>query len=229
MNVVYWFTFETRLKNKTPPYFYIGSKHNCAFENGVIIDLKYTSRREYWSSCEQADFLEAIQLEKPTVKILDVCEDVLDEEEWYHSHYNIPKSPLFFNKATARGAFGGAGERAPRYGMKNSPATRRAISLALSDVPLTESHKQAVSDGLQSFCATADTLTNSRGNVVIKTWSDGAKKRHQNPNNVHPRGMAGKQLPRFICEFCGFETSINYKSRHIKKCVEANKFASTKV
>lgn len=101
MNVVYWFTFETRLKNKTPPYFYIGSKHNCAFENGVIID---SHNKEYWSSCKQPRFIEALS-EKPTVKILHVCDDVLSEEEFYHQHYNVVKSPLFFNKASARGTF----------------------------------------------------------------------------------------------------------------------------
>lgn len=218
MNVVYWFTFETRLKNKTPPYFYIGSKHNCAFENGVIIDLKYTSRREYWSSCEQPDFLEAIQLEKPTVKILDVCEDVLDEEEWYHAHYNIPKSPLFFNKATARGVFGGAGERAPRYGMKNSAHTNKCISEAQKDVPKSMEHKKSISEGLNRFYEKDDKINNIRGNEVIKTLSDSAKRRYSNPDNIHPKGFKGKKLPRAICDLCGYETSINHLKRHRDKC-----------
>jgi hypothetical protein len=38
MHIVYKFIFTERLKNKTPPYYYIGSKSNCEFKNGKIYD-----------------------------------------------------------------------------------------------------------------------------------------------------------------------------------------------
>lgn len=115
MNIVYWFTFNQRIKDKTPPYFYIGSKHNCLFKNGVIID---SQGREYWSSCKQPLFLSALS-ERPSVKILHSCEDVLSEEERYHIHYNVVKSQLFFNKATAKGTF--------KSCLKNKPKSRNHI------------------------------------------------------------------------------------------------------
>lgn len=65
MNIVYWFTFTDRVKNKTPPYYYIGSKHDCTFINGVIFDNRNI---EYWSSCEQERFLNAISLQNPMLK-----------------------------------------------------------------------------------------------------------------------------------------------------------------
>lgn len=126
MDVVYWFTFQNRVRNKTPPYYYIGSKHNCKIVNGVIISSR---NKEYWSSCEQSRFLEALEIEKPIVRILDVSESPLDEEEWYHNFYDVVKSELFFNKAKAKGSFGGAGINSPRYGMKNTEESRLKQSL----------------------------------------------------------------------------------------------------
>lgn len=110
MNIVYWLEFTQRIKYKTPPYYYIGSKHNCYIDKGVIIDNKFSSRREYWSSSELPEMIQALKDERPLVRVLSVCDDVLSEEEWYHTHYNIPKSELFFNKAKAFGKFGGSGK-----------------------------------------------------------------------------------------------------------------------
>ena len=101
-NLVYWFTFESRLKARTPPYFYIGSKTNAKFENGVIID-KY--RKEYWSSCYQKRYLDALNEEFPSVHILYYGKDSLDIEEKLHIKWNVVKSDNFFNKSQAKGTF----------------------------------------------------------------------------------------------------------------------------
>ncbi|WCZ66311.1 homing endonuclease [Yersinia phage MHG19] len=101
-NVVYWLEFSQRIKNNTPPFFYIGSKYECNITNGVIIDKH---GKEYWSSCKQQRFIDSLKNEKPIVKILHVCEDVLSEEEIYHIHYDVVKSELFFNKSMAKGNF----------------------------------------------------------------------------------------------------------------------------
>ena len=215
MNIVYWLEFKHRLEMKTPPYFYIGSKHDCSIQDGVIIDKH---NKEYWSSSKQSDFLLALEVEKPLVKILDICEDALSEEERYHIHYDIPKSPLFFNKARASGKFGGAGERAPRFGMKNSEYTRSQISKAQKGVPKTLEHRKAVADGLNRFYEKGDRINNIRGKHVLKTWSDGAKKRYLNSDNEHPRGMLGKKMPRENCPVCGKSISVNAIKRHTNKC-----------
>lgn len=217
MNVVYWLEFSQRLKDKTPPYYYIGSKHNCFISNGAILDKH---RKEYWSSSEQPDFLEALKVERPLVKILDICEDVLSEEERYHIHYNIPKSPLFFNKARASGKFGGAGERAPRYGMVNSEFTCSQISKAQKGVPKSKEHKLSISSGLNRFYENDDKIYNIRGKQVVKTLSNSAKKRHQNPDNKHPCGMKGKTMPRENCPVCGKSISVNVIKRHTTNCLK---------
>lgn len=49
MNIVYWFIFEDCVKNKILLYYYIGSKLNCLFENGIIYDF---FGKEYWSLCK---------------------------------------------------------------------------------------------------------------------------------------------------------------------------------
>lgn len=215
MNIVYWFEFSDRLKNKTPPYYYIGSKHNCLIQNGVIID---SHGKEYWSSCKQQDFLTAVEVKKPAVKILSVCDDVLNEEEWYHIHYDIPKSELFFNKARASGKFGGSGDRAPRFGMKNSEYICRRVSESQKGVPKTKEHKLSISKGLNRFYEKDDKINNIRNKQVIKTLSESAIKRHSNPDNTHPRGMLGKTMPRENCPVCGKSISVNAIKRHTNKC-----------
>lgn len=214
MNIVYWFTFTDRVKNKTPPYYYIGSKHDCTFVNGIIFDNRNI---EYWSSCEQERFLNAISLQKPDVKILHVCDNALDEEEFYHKHYDVAKSELFYNLSTASGKFGGSGENAPRFGKKNSEHHCKRISELLTDVPKTEEHKKLISNGLHRYYENGDRINNTRGKQVLKTWSDGAKKRHQ--TQPHPCGMKGKTMPRKNCPVCGKSISVNAIARHTNNCL----------
>lgn len=215
MNIVYWLEFTKRLENKEPPYYYIGSKHKCSIQNGVIIN---TRGKEYWSSSKQIQFLNALAIEKPKVKILHVCEDVLIEEEFYHRHYDVAKSSLFFNKAIATGLYGGSGIKAPRYGMKNSDYVRKCVSKAQKGLPKSEEHKQSVSEGLKRFCEKDNKINNSRGKQVLKTWSESAKRRNQNPDNKHPRGMLGKKMPRENCLVCGKSISVNQIKRHTNNC-----------
>lgn len=120
--LVYWFTFNDRLKNQTPPYYYIGSKLEGDFVNGVILDSR---GKPYWSSCKQERFKKALAFEKPIVKILHVCDDPLDEEEKYHSHYRVVKSDLFFNKASAKGTW-----KSSLKGVSKSPEHKLKMKLS---------------------------------------------------------------------------------------------------
>lgn len=47
MNIVYKMSFIERIKNKTPPYYYIGSKTNCWFNGHQIVETK--TGKYYWS------------------------------------------------------------------------------------------------------------------------------------------------------------------------------------
>ena len=125
MNIVYWFTFEDRVKNKTPPYYYIGSKLNCSFENGIIYD---SSGKEYWSSCKQKRFLNAVMLQKPSVKIIQIDDDldVIEAERKYQLEVNARDNPDYFNLVYAGGGFGVSGETHPA----KDPEVREHMRLA---------------------------------------------------------------------------------------------------
>lgn len=69
MNVVYKMINQTRLKNNTPPYYYIGSKTNCTFENGIIFD-KFG--KKYYSSTKSIVLKEHLKTDKFIFEILFV-------------------------------------------------------------------------------------------------------------------------------------------------------------
>jgi len=53
MDIIYKITFMDRVKNMTPPYYYIGSKSNCDIVGGVIIS---SNGSEYWGSSKYSDY-----------------------------------------------------------------------------------------------------------------------------------------------------------------------------
>ena len=110
MNIVYWFSFEDRIKNKTPPYYYIGSKLNCTVVNSIIYDSK---GKEYWSSCKQSRFLEAVNLEKPKVSILIIDGDPIPTERLEQFKVKARDNPMYFNLVYAGGGFGVSGDTHP--------------------------------------------------------------------------------------------------------------------
>lgn len=212
MNIVYWFSFMNRIENKTPPYYYIGSKTNCSLKNGRIIDSK---GNEYWSSCKQKLFKDALDFEKPLIKIIDISDNPLIEEEYYHKFYDVSKSRLFFNKATASGKFGGSGDKAPRYGIKASDECKRKMSKTRTGRKYSLEHKNKISLGMKSFYKT-DEMTYNNDKLVHKTLSESAKKRHL--TNPHPKGMLGKKMPRKECPICFKMIGAPGFKNHIKNC-----------
>jgi hypothetical protein len=101
MNIIYKITFHERLENKTPPYYYIGSKSNCNFKDGVIFA---NDGKEYWgssryegypgnSSCATAEIIKEVNSE--------VYNDLIIEEYNVQVKYDAVRSSEYFNLSYA--------------------------------------------------------------------------------------------------------------------------------
>lgn len=111
VNVIYKLIFNDRLKNRTPPYYYIGSKLNCGIKDNVIIDSR---GKPYYSSCYQDRFIESISKEIPSVEIIEIVEDassVLSCERHHQLSVTAVKNEDYFNLIYAGDGFGTMGKR----------------------------------------------------------------------------------------------------------------------
>lgn len=92
--------FIDRMLNNIEPYYYIGCKSKCVYENGLIIG----NRGEYWGSSKDKEYIELLEHSKPKIEIIswfdDYNEALLCEKE-YHINHNVVKSSKYFNKSIA--------------------------------------------------------------------------------------------------------------------------------
>lgn len=72
MNIVYKISFVKRIRNQTPPFYYIGMKTTCDYKHGKVIDKR---GRCYWGSSETVSIKSALQEEIPFIEILFECEN----------------------------------------------------------------------------------------------------------------------------------------------------------
>lgn len=116
-NVVYELSWPTRAASGIKPYKYIGSKTNCLVVDGVIID---SHGKEYWSSCKQDRFIEAL-IDKPTVSILAETDidNIINAERSEQLKVFARDNDDYFNLVYAGGGFGVFG--------KNHPAKRQEV------------------------------------------------------------------------------------------------------
>ena len=100
--------------NNIKPFMYIGSKLNCFIQNGIIME---SETKEYWSSCKQEIFLDAIKDETPEVQILyeteDESIDILQIERDEQIKVYARDNPDYFNLVYAGGGFGVSGDQHP--------------------------------------------------------------------------------------------------------------------
>ena len=108
MNVVYKMTNQTRLANNTPPFYYIGSKNNCEYVDGLIID-KYG--KPYFSSTKSVVLKEHLKSDVFTFEIL-LKKDETDVTDINHYERDEQlKVPIkiwnseYYNKAYAISGF----------------------------------------------------------------------------------------------------------------------------
>lgn len=94
MNIVYKFIFVDRIENKSPPYYYIGSKTNCTVKDGKIYDLK--SGKVYVGSSRHKDY------PKNEVAILEILGEykldiLLEKEKQFQLEVSAKTNPEYFN------------------------------------------------------------------------------------------------------------------------------------
>ena len=102
MFIVYKIIFNDRISNKTPPYYYIGSKSNCSYKNGVIYDK---NSKPYFGSCKSKLFLNSLKEENNLNSIIlfetDNFHFMLELERKTQIENNVVLSVDFFNAAIA--------------------------------------------------------------------------------------------------------------------------------
>lgn len=111
MNIVYKLIFAQRKSKGIKPYYYIGSKTKCLYENGLILD---SSNKPYYSSCEQDRFISALEHELPLVEVLESdinISELLERERFFQEEANAVQNDEYFNLVYAGGGFGLLGER----------------------------------------------------------------------------------------------------------------------
>jgi hypothetical protein len=102
VHIVYKVTLGSRLKAKTPPYFYIGSKSNCEFDGKNIYDRK---NKKYYGSSKSKLYKDYLKIE--TDILLDILytsdyyNDCLEMERKIQIDNNVVISNEYFNCSIA--------------------------------------------------------------------------------------------------------------------------------
>lgn len=99
MHIVYKLIFTNRLLEKTPPYYYIGSKTNCTIVDGKIIDRH---GKPYYGSSSIKDWRKIVKTSVIEVEIFyssEYHEDLLLKEDELIVENNAVKSFEYFNKS----------------------------------------------------------------------------------------------------------------------------------
>ena len=100
MNIIYKIKFLDRIEQNIKPYFYIGSKTNCTFVDGFIIEK---GGKRYYGSSRYKGYKDLIKESKIEIEILHVCSDdeIIGEVEYnFHMANNVVKSLEYFNLST---------------------------------------------------------------------------------------------------------------------------------
>lgn len=105
MNIVYKVVFNRRKEMNQYPYYYIGSKCNCLYEDGKIYGKK---NRLYYGSSTRKDYKSIVkeELSHITVELLgnfEKYQDCLEFERWVQIKNDVVASVEYFNKAYANG------------------------------------------------------------------------------------------------------------------------------
>lgn len=101
MHVVYKITFKKRLQDNTPPYYYVGSKSNCTYSDGVLYDNR---NNPYYgsSSWESYDRLvEEGECHAEIIKSFDSYTDALNYERTIQVGLDVVANPDYFNLGIA--------------------------------------------------------------------------------------------------------------------------------
>lgn len=101
MHYVYKVIFHKRLEDKTPPYYYIGSKSNASYNDGVLYDSR---GNEYYGSStweNYHDMVKESQCSVEVIKVFDSYTDALNYESEIQADLDVVSDPEYFNLAIA--------------------------------------------------------------------------------------------------------------------------------
>lgn len=147
MNIVYKITFLDRKENNEPPYYYIGSKSNCVFVDGQILDNK---NRPYFGSSRYKNYKNIVSSSRLLIEVLktfDNYDDAVLYEYQLQKDNDVVKSIEFFNLSMASP---NSNYTKPGYGSyKHKDDYNKRIRLPIDDplvldgtyVGITKGHK----------------------------------------------------------------------------------------
>lgn len=101
MNYVYKLIFNARIKNQQEPYYYIGSKSNATYRDGLIIDRR---GRPYYGSSTIVGWMDMIESGDVTVEIIkefDEYTDALNYEAMLQKSLDVVADTRYFNLSIA--------------------------------------------------------------------------------------------------------------------------------
>lgn len=169
MDIIYKITFMDRVRNMTPPYYYIGSKSNCDIVDGVIVS---SNGSEYWGSSRYSDYPFGSQ-----GAVMEVLSDMTGAEynELIQAEFdiqvenNVLKSEEYFNLSYAtKNSFSEPGYATYRH--KDNP--NKMIRLKTDD-ELVESGEYVHIN--KDRAMSEDAIANWVGKVASKPKSDDHK------------------------------------------------------
>lgn len=166
MDIIYKITFKDRVKNMTPPYYYIGSKSNCDFIDGVIFSKDGS---EYWGSSRYSGY--PYNTQGATVEVLvdmSGCEynELIQAEFNIQADNNVVKSEEYFNLAfAAKNTFSEPGYAVYRH--KDDP--NKIIRLKTDDELIESGEYIHINTGISK---SEETISNWVEKVASKPKSD---------------------------------------------------------
>ena len=159
MNFVYKIVFNDRIKNGTPPYYYIGSKTNASYVDGKIIDAH---GREYYGSSRYPGYHDFIN--NVTVEILEQYDDIkhtklLERENFYQKQVNVKTNPDYFNLDYACGhnSYANADFASYKHYItgkcirleRNHPLVKSGVYVGVTKgVKSSDEHRKHISEGI---------------------------------------------------------------------------------
>lgn len=149
MNCIYLITATERLKQGLKPYYYIGSKSNCEYVDGLIIG----NRGVYYGSSKDKLMKKLIEEKSPLkVEILEIIEgenhkELLEKEREYHIKFDVVSSPEFFNKGIATVST----YSNPNYGSYRNLETGKCVRLLKNDKRVLSGEYLNVNTGMKTY------------------------------------------------------------------------------
>lgn len=102
MHVVYKLIFTKRKERNHKPYYYVGSKSNCSFEDNIIVENK--TKRKYFGSSRYDGYQKIVQENIKNIKVdilfsSDNCsyKELIAKELLYQNKLDVVKNVEYFN------------------------------------------------------------------------------------------------------------------------------------